>query len=45
VDGGFITESALVPASGAGAPQVYVQLRQRGDGDATDGVLRSLRVS
>ncbi|MEU2309955.1 serine/threonine-protein kinase [Streptomyces misionensis] len=44
-DGGSITESALVPAGGAGAPQVYVQLRQRGDGDATDGVLRSLRVS
>ncbi|MGV9354520.1 alpha-amylase family glycosyl hydrolase, partial [Streptomyces misionensis] len=43
-DGGSITESALVPAAGAGAPQVYVQLRQRGDGDATDGVLRSLRV-
>ncbi|MEW2626232.1 serine/threonine-protein kinase [Streptomyces sp. NPDC048106] len=43
-DGGSITESALVPAGGAGEPQVYVQLRQRGDGDATDGVLRSLRV-
>ncbi|MFF5402860.1 serine/threonine-protein kinase [Streptomyces misionensis] len=43
-DGGSITESALVPAAGAGDPQVYVQLRQRGDGDATDGVLRSLRV-
>ncbi|MFI1602387.1 serine/threonine-protein kinase [Streptomyces griseofuscus] len=43
-DGGSITESALVPAGGATEPQVYVQLRQRGDGDATDGVLRSLRV-
>ncbi|GLX52572.1 serine/threonine protein kinase [Streptomyces hygroscopicus subsp. hygroscopicus] len=43
-DGGSITESALVPADGAAEPQVYVQLRQRGDGDATDGVLRSLRV-
>ncbi|OIK29542.1 serine/threonine-protein kinase [Streptomyces malaysiense] len=44
-DGGSITESALVPAGGATEPQVYVQLRQQGDGDATDGVLRSLRVS
>ncbi|MFH8336766.1 serine/threonine-protein kinase [Streptomyces sp. AM6-12] len=43
-DGGSITESALVPAGGATEPQVYAQLRQRGDGDATDGVLRSLRV-
>ncbi|MBL1104025.1 serine/threonine protein kinase [Streptomyces sp. 5-8] len=44
-DGGSVTESALVPADGAARPQVYVQIRQRGDGDATDGVLRSLRVS
>ncbi|MFI2759128.1 serine/threonine-protein kinase [Streptomyces echinatus] len=44
-DGGSVTESALVPADGAARPQVYVQVRQRGDGDATDGVLRSLRVS
>ncbi|TWV55477.1 serine/threonine protein kinase [Streptomyces misionensis] len=43
-DGGSITESALVPAGGADQPQVYVQLRQRGDEDATDGVLRSLRM-
>ncbi|MGW4566139.1 serine/threonine-protein kinase [Streptomyces sp. NPDC004561] len=43
-DGGSITESALTPAHGAGHPQVYVQIRQRGDGDATDGVLRSLRT-
>ncbi|MCS0605454.1 serine/threonine protein kinase [Streptomyces sp. LP11] len=44
-DGGSVTESALTPASGAKRPQVYVQVRQRGAGDATDGVLRSLRVS
>ncbi|MFI0806154.1 serine/threonine-protein kinase [Streptomyces echinatus] len=44
-DGGSVTESALVPADGAARPQVYVQVRQRGDDDATDGVLRSLRVS
>ncbi|MBK3520561.1 serine/threonine protein kinase, partial [Streptomyces sp. MBT70] len=44
-DGGSVTESALAPAGGAGRPQVYVQIRQRGDGDATDGVLRSLRVA
>ncbi|KOV96709.1 serine/threonine-protein kinase [Streptomyces sp. NRRL B-3648] len=44
-DGGSVTESALVPADGAARPQVYVQVRQRGGGDATDGVLRSLRVS
>ncbi|WP_225825799.1 serine/threonine-protein kinase [Streptomyces naphthomycinicus] len=43
-DGGSVTESALVPAGGAAQPQVYVQVRQRGD-DATDGVLRSLRVT
>jgi hypothetical protein len=43
-DGGSITESALVPAHGTAQPQVYVQIRQRGDGDATDGVLRSLRA-
>ncbi|CAL9367278.1 serine/threonine-protein kinase [Streptomyces sp. enrichment culture] len=44
-DGGSVTESALAPAGGTGRPQVYVQVRQRGDGDATDGVLRSLRVA
>ncbi|MFI9245399.1 protein kinase [Streptomyces sp. NPDC053086] len=43
-DGGSVTESALVPADGAAHPQVYVQIRQRGDGDAADGVLRSLRM-
>ncbi|MFF8726732.1 serine/threonine-protein kinase [Streptomyces sp. NPDC015171] len=42
--GGSVTESALVPADAA-RPQVYVQVRQRGEGDATDGVLRSLRVA
>lgn len=44
-DGGSVTESALVPAAGAARPQVYVQVRERGDDDATDGVLRSLRVA
>ncbi|MEW2283928.1 serine/threonine-protein kinase [Streptomyces sp. NPDC047841] len=44
-DGGSITESALVPAGGAARPQVYVQVRERGAGDGTDGVLRSLRVA
>ncbi|OIK04152.1 serine/threonine-protein kinase [Streptomyces monashensis] len=43
-DGGSITESALTPAEGSGQPQVYVQVREQGTGDATDGVLRSLRV-
>ncbi|MFF3918015.1 serine/threonine-protein kinase [Streptomyces sp. NPDC001852] len=44
-DGGSVTESALVPAGGAGQPQVYVQVRQRGAGDATEGILRSLSVT
>ncbi|MGY5106163.1 serine/threonine protein kinase, partial [Streptomyces sp. 900105245] len=44
-DGGSVTESALSPAGGGARPQVYVQVRQRGAGDATDGILRSLRVS
>lgn len=44
-DGGSVTESALVPADGAARPQVYVQVRERDDDDATDGVLRSLRVA
>ncbi|MFI2206189.1 serine/threonine-protein kinase [Streptomyces sp. NPDC020192] len=44
-DGGSVTESALVPANdGTGQPQVYVQVREQGTGDATDGILRSLRV-
>ncbi|MEU6776046.1 serine/threonine-protein kinase [Streptomyces sp. NPDC046759] len=44
-DGGSVTETALDPAHGAARPQVYVQVRQRGDGDATDGILRSLSVT
>ncbi|AYN38068.1 serine/threonine protein kinase [Streptomyces dangxiongensis] len=44
-DGGSVTESALVPAGGSARPQVYVQVRQHGAGDATDGILRSLRVA
>ncbi|MGW4227436.1 serine/threonine-protein kinase [Streptomyces bauhiniae] len=43
--GGSVTESALRPSDGAHAPQVYVQVRQHGDPDATDGILRSLRVT
>ncbi|MFI1168783.1 serine/threonine-protein kinase [Streptomyces sp. NPDC020801] len=43
--GGRLTETALVPAGGADEPQVYVQIRQQGGGDATDVVLRSLRVT
>ncbi|WP_316750888.1 serine/threonine-protein kinase [Streptomyces herbicida] len=42
-DGGSLTETALTPADGAAQPQVYVQVR--GDGDATEGILRSLRVT
>ncbi|MET8772767.1 serine/threonine-protein kinase [Streptomyces sp. NPDC004658] len=44
-DGGSVTESALVPADGAAQPQVYVQVRERAGGDATDGLLRSLRAA
>ncbi|MFG2602596.1 serine/threonine-protein kinase [Streptomyces sp. NPDC048514] len=44
-DGGSVTETALTPSGGAAQPQVYVQVRQRGTGDATDRILRSLRVS
>ncbi|MFH9657309.1 serine/threonine-protein kinase [Streptomyces sp. NPDC017248] len=44
-DGGSVTECALAPAGGGARPQVYVQVRQRGDDGATDGVLRSLRVA
>ncbi|MGW5127861.1 serine/threonine-protein kinase [Streptomyces sp. NPDC004069] len=42
--GGRLTESALVPSDG-GQPQLYVQIRQHGGADATDRVLRSLRVT
>ncbi|MET8245165.1 serine/threonine-protein kinase [Streptomyces sp. NPDC005202] len=43
--GGRLTETALVPADGAPQPQVYVQIRQHDGGDATDRILRSLRVT
>jgi hypothetical protein len=46
-DGGSVTETALSPA-GKGTdtrPRVYVQVRQHGDAHATDGILRSLRVT
>ncbi|MFJ3305313.1 serine/threonine-protein kinase [Streptomyces sp. NPDC086549] len=44
-DGGTITETALDPADGGTQPQVYVQVRRHGSGDATEGILRSLRVT
>ncbi|MFJ9817580.1 serine/threonine-protein kinase [Streptomyces sp. NPDC101151] len=44
-DGGSVTESALGPADGSGQPQVYVQVRQEGDAEATEAILRSLRVT
>ncbi|MEU1406577.1 serine/threonine-protein kinase [Streptomyces sp. NPDC005728] len=44
-DGGSVTESALGPADGSAQPQVYVQVREQGAADATDGILRSLRVT
>ncbi|MEU7057168.1 serine/threonine-protein kinase [Streptomyces sp. NPDC046197] len=43
--GGRLTETALVAANGAQQPQVYVQVRQHGGDDATDRILRSLRVT
>ncbi|MFK0172718.1 serine/threonine-protein kinase [Streptomyces sp. NPDC090306] len=49
--GGSVTETALAPAGQdpakdtAAQPQVYVQVRQDGDAKATDGILRSLRVT
>ncbi|MFE1754555.1 serine/threonine-protein kinase [Streptomyces anandii] len=44
-DGGRLTETALVPAGGAAQPQLYVQIRQPDGADATDRILRSLRVT
>ncbi|ARP68775.1 serine/threonine protein kinase [Streptomyces pluripotens] len=44
-DGGSVTESALTPAGSSQQPQVYVQVRQQGADDATEGVLRSLQVT
>ncbi|MEU8716227.1 serine/threonine-protein kinase [Streptomyces sp. NPDC048663] len=45
--GGSVQEAALVPAGGGARPQVYVQVRQKGKPDetATDGILRSIRVT
>ncbi|MFF0221432.1 serine/threonine-protein kinase [Streptomyces sp. NPDC004629] len=43
--GGSITETGLGPADGEARPQVYVQVREHGSPDATDGILRSLRVT
>ncbi|MGV9994597.1 serine/threonine-protein kinase [Streptomyces sp. NPDC003374] len=42
--GGRLTEAGLVP-DGRARPQVYVQIRQREGADATDRILRSLRVT
>ncbi|MFE2102045.1 serine/threonine protein kinase, partial [Streptomyces sp. NPDC059468] len=44
-DGGSVTESALRPADGSTGPQVYVQVRRQGDSDATEAIIRSLRVT
>lgn len=45
-DAGSLTEAALTPAGGAAQPQVYLQIRQRGDDrDAVDGVIGSVRVT
>ncbi|MFD8425844.1 serine/threonine-protein kinase [Streptomyces sp. NPDC059466] len=41
---GSLTEAGLTPAGGAAQPQLYVQIRQKSDGDATDRVLGSVRV-
>jgi hypothetical protein len=41
---GTLTETALHLVGGAAQPQVYVQIRQH-SGDATAGILRSLRVT
>ncbi|TDC76635.1 serine/threonine-protein kinase [Streptomyces hainanensis] len=43
-DSGTVTEVALVPSGGGDQPQLYVQIRQDGESDATDSVLDSLRV-
>ncbi|MFF4750891.1 serine/threonine-protein kinase [Streptomyces sp. NPDC002514] len=43
--GGSVTEAALSSADGKAQPQVYVQIREHGGADATDGILRSLRVT
>jgi hypothetical protein len=39
-----VTEAALTPASGAGAPRVYVQIRTRGTAAAAERVPGSVRV-
>jgi hypothetical protein len=42
--GGSFTETGLAPADGAEQPQLYVQIRQHGGEDATDGILSSLTI-
>ena len=42
--GGSFTETGLTPADGTDQPQVYVQIRQHGGQDATDGILNSLTI-
>lgn len=42
--GGSLTETALHPVGAGAQPQVYVQIRQH-SGNATDRILRSLRVT
>lgn len=41
---GTFTEAALAPADGSDQPQLFVQIRQHGGGDATDRILDGLRV-
>ncbi|MEU6405047.1 serine/threonine-protein kinase [Streptomyces sp. NPDC046985] len=43
--GGRVAEAALTPSGSAAQPQVYVQVRQHGGDDATERILRSLRVT
>ncbi|MFI1364659.1 serine/threonine-protein kinase [Streptomyces griseochromogenes] len=44
-DGASVTESALRPSGDSATPQVYVQVRERDGGSATEDILRSLRVT
>ncbi|MEW2295024.1 serine/threonine-protein kinase [Streptomyces sp. NPDC006743] len=43
--GSRLTEAALAPAGSARPPRVYVQIRQRDGDEATDRIVRSLRVT
>jgi hypothetical protein len=43
--GGTSIEEIALSATGGGAAQLYVEVRQTGGGDATDRVLDSLKVT